>query len=243
MDAIFGLAEDAKVPMLIHTGRGMPPIADGLVRIAMRHPEVTLILAHGAICDQGTLTAALADHDRVLYDSSCFFPLDVIELFARVPAERIVFATDPPYGRTSSGVYMILRVAAFAGLDEATTKLVLGETMAGLVDHGTLPPASAPRRGATVSMVGRLARLYAYCGLVAPALFMGAIDQALASLDLALSCCRDPSPGAAGEALETIGGALQAAVDALEHNPADRTPAIDLVYRSLSRAVTELPER
>ena len=100
--------------MLIHAGRGLPPLADGLVDLALRHPGAVLILAHGAICDQGILTTRLADHPGVLYDISCFFPLDVIELFARVPAERIVFASDPPYGLPATTLYMALRVAAQA---------------------------------------------------------------------------------------------------------------------------------
>ncbi len=37
--AIFALAEEAGVPILIHAGRGLPPIADGLVELALRHPE------------------------------------------------------------------------------------------------------------------------------------------------------------------------------------------------------------
>ena len=108
------------MPILIHAGRGLPPLADGLVDLALRHPGAVLILAHGAICDQGILTSRLAEHPGVLYDISCFFPLDVIELFARVPAERIVFASDPPYGLPATTLYMALRVAAQAGLDEAT---------------------------------------------------------------------------------------------------------------------------
>ena len=46
------------VPILIHAGRGLPPLADGLVDLALRHPGAVLILAHGAICDQGILTLA-----------------------------------------------------------------------------------------------------------------------------------------------------------------------------------------
>src|SRR5207248_5672418 len=114
---------------------------------AMRHPETALILAHGAICDQGILTTRLAGHERVLYDISCFFPLDVIELFARVPAERIVFASDPPYGRPSPTLYLALRVARKAALDERTTRAFLGEAMAGLLDSSSLPPATPARRG------------------------------------------------------------------------------------------------
>jgi len=62
MDEIFQLGEDAGVPVLIHAGRGLPPLADGLADLALRHPATVLILAHGAICDQGIITTRLADH-------------------------------------------------------------------------------------------------------------------------------------------------------------------------------------
>src|SRR5947209_2625869 len=57
LDGVFGIAEEAAVPVLIHAGRGLPPLADGLVEVALRHPGTVLILAHGAICDQGILTS------------------------------------------------------------------------------------------------------------------------------------------------------------------------------------------
>ena len=242
MDEVFALAESASVPILIHAGRGLPPLADGLVDLALRHPGAVLILAHGAICDQGILTTRLAEHPGVLYDMSCFFPLDVIELFARVPAERIVFASDPPYGLPATTLYMALRVAAKAGLDEATTKTVLGGTMAALIDGEQLPAVGPVRRGPTIELSGRLARVYGYASLVGPALFGGAIEQARGMLDLALAACRDPVPGAVGDALETIGMALSAATALLADEDGVR-PAIDLVYRSIVRAATELPDR
>lgn len=238
MDSIFTLAEQATVPILIHAGRGMPPIADGLADLALRHPDVVLILAHGAICDQGILTSRLADHPGVLYDTSCFFPIDVIELFARVPAERIVFASDPPYGLTSSGLYLALRVAAHAGLDERATRCVLGETMAGLVDHNGLPPVSAPRGRGELTLHGRLARAYGYGSLAGPALFAGAIEQAQGMLDLAIAVCRDPDPGSVGEALDAIGSALLAARALLDTEGGAR-PALDLLFRAMARAATE----
>ena len=202
MDDIFALAERASVPILIHAGRGLPPLAEGLVDLALRHPGAVLILAHGAICDQGILTTRLADHPGVLYDISCFFPLDVIELFARVPAERIVFASDPPYGMPATTLYMALRVARQAGLDEAAVKGLLGGTIARLFDDGELPPTTPPRRGPSIELSGRLARVYNYGSLVGPALFMGVVEQARAMLDMAIAACRDPDPGSVGEALE-----------------------------------------
>jgi predicted TIM-barrel fold metal-dependent hydrolase len=239
IDAVFGLAESANVPILIHAGRGLPPLAEGLVALALRHPGAVLILAHGAICDQGILTTRLADHPGVLYDISCFFPLDVIELFARVPAERIVFASDPPYGRPAPTLYLALRVARQAGLDEGTTRAFLGETMAGLLDSSSLPPATPARRGPSVTLSGRLARVYGYASLVGPALFTGATEQARAMLDLALAACRDPDPGSDGEALDAIGAALGAADKLLGEEDGVRA-AIDLVYRSNARAATEI---
>jgi predicted TIM-barrel fold metal-dependent hydrolase len=241
MDSVFALAEDAQVPILIHAGRGLPPLADGLANLALRHPRTVLILAHGAICDQGILTTRLADHPGVLYDISCFFPLDVIELFARVPAERIVFASDPPYGLPATTLYMALRVAGKAGLDEATIRGVLGGTMAALIDGHGLPPSTSPRRGPTIELSGRLMRVYGYASLVGPALFSGAVEQARAMLDMAIAACRDPNPGSVGEALERIGAALSAA-DSLMGSEDGLRPAIDLVYRAIVRAATEIPD-
>jgi uncharacterized protein len=242
MDDVFALAEDAGVPILIHAGRGLPPLAEGLAELALRHPGAVLILAHGAICDQGILTTRLAEHPGVLYDISCFFPLDVIELFARVPAERIVFASDPPYGMPATTLYLALRVARQAGLDEQATKAVLGGTMASLLDGDGLPAASPPRRGASITLSGRLARVYGYASLVGPALFTGAAEQAHAMLDMALAACRDPEPGTDGEALETIGAALSAAAALVEEENGPRA-AIDLVYRAIVRAATEIPDQ
>jgi uncharacterized protein len=241
MDEVFALAEDRRVPILIHAGRGLPPLAEGLVTLALSHPGAVLILAHGAICDQGILTSRLAEHPGVLYDMSCFFPLDVVELFARVPAERIVFASDPPYGLPATTLYMALRVARQAGLDDAATKAVLGGTMAALLDGHDLPAVAPVRRGPTIELSGRLARVYGYASLLGPSLFAGAVEQARGMLDMAIAACRDPEPASVGEALETIGAALRAAKALLEDEDGVR-PAIDLVYRVIVRAATEIPD-
>lgn len=241
LDGVFELAEQARVPVLIHAGRGLPPLADGLADLAWRHPGAALILAHGAICDQGILTTRLADHPAVLYDMSCFFPLDVIELLARVPAERVVFASDPPYGMPATTLYMALRVAAQAGLDERATRLMLGGTMAALIDGEELPAAGAPARGPRIALSGRLVRVYGYASLVGPALFTGAPEQALAMLQMAIAACRDPAPGEDGEALEVLGAALRAAEHLVGEQDGLRA-AIDLVYRANVLAATAVAD-
>ena len=69
--------------------------APSAVELALRHPGAVLILAHGAICDQGILTTRLAKHPGVLYDISCFFPLDVIELFEDVGSASLDAGNSP----------------------------------------------------------------------------------------------------------------------------------------------------
>ena len=173
-DDIFALAEQASVPILIHAGRGMPPIADGLADVAQRYPGAPLILAHAAIADQGVLTTRLADHPAVLYDTSCFSAFDILSLFARAPAERIVYGSDPPYGRPLTGIYLALRCAAAAGVDDATIDLVLGGTMNRLLAGQPLAEPTAPRSDDTFTVSGRLARVTAYGSVTFGALIGGA---------------------------------------------------------------------
>ncbi len=61
-------------------------------------------------------------------------------------------------------------------------------------------------------------------------------------LDLAIAACRDPEPGIVGEALETIGAALSTAGRLMQSEDGIRA-AIDLVYRAIVRAATEIPDR
>ncbi|HEV7941878.1 MAG TPA: amidohydrolase family protein [Solirubrobacteraceae bacterium] len=251
MQGIFALAEEAGVPILIHAGRGLPPLAEALVDLALKHPGATLILAHGAICDQGIITARLADHPAVLYDTSCFFPVDVIELLARVPAERVVFASDPPYGATAPGLYLALRVAAQAGLEEQALRGVLGETMAALIDGDELPAPTERRRPGAIALSGRLARIYGYASLAGPALFGGSAEQALAMIEMALAACRLPD-GAAEQApdhervaLSVIHPALEATNVLLSGSDGSQTrvrATMDLLFRTIALAATAVPD-
>ena len=48
---VFELAAERHVPILIHGGRGLPPIADHLARLVERYPRAQLIIAHAGIAD------------------------------------------------------------------------------------------------------------------------------------------------------------------------------------------------
>ncbi|HEX4110236.1 MAG TPA: amidohydrolase family protein [Solirubrobacteraceae bacterium] len=239
IDSIFSLAEQTGVPMLIHAGRGLPPVGDQLAEALLRHPALKVILAHAAICDMGILTDRLADHEGVLYDTSCMFAADILNLFARVPAQRIVFGSDPPYGHPSPGQYLVLRVAKAMGLSTDQLRLVLGDTAAQMIDHGRLPERTEPRGEHRIQTTPTLLRLQLYGAMIVPYLFRGDIGMAQAGIDMALAVCRDPHPGAAAPALEMIAPALAAARELLADEQMRRL-AIDLLHRSISLAATEL---
>jgi hypothetical protein len=213
-----------------------------LAALALRHPEVPLILAHAAIADQGLLATRLADHPAILYDTSCFAATDVVELFARVPAERIVFGSDPPYGRPRSGLFLALRVAARAGLDEHDRALLAGGTIAGLLDNRTLPTPRPPRMAAVYPASGKLQRVSGYL-MMAFGSVMGttppAAERALPAISLARAVCRDPDPGVAGPALARIDAALNAAEALIATGGEPAFMAVGLVHAAMAVAATE----
>jgi hypothetical protein len=236
-DGIFALAEQARVPVMIHAGRGMPPIAEGLAQVALRHPDLVLILAHGGIADQALLAHLLADHPGVLYDTSCFSALDVRTLLARVPAERVVFGSDPPYGEPVAGLFLALRACAAAGLDERRVRCVLGGTAAAVLDGTPLPVATDPVGPEALSLPAPLARVYANGALAFGAVMAGHPASAREGIELALGACRDPSPGRAGEALESIAPLLSRSAETVAL-PESVEEGVRMLFLAMALAVT-----
>jgi uncharacterized protein len=242
-DGIFAVAGEAGVPLLVHAGRGMGPM-DALAGVALRHPEVVLVLAHAGIAGQGMFATRLADHPNVLYDTSCLSPFDVIELFARVPAERIVFASDVPYGRPAFALYQALRIGALvAGLDEDELRLLAGGTMAAVLDGRPLPEPRAPRVPQVRPVSGRLLRAatYLHMGFAALVSGEGRRDPArtLPWIAMARAVARDDDPGEAGEALARIDTTLDAAERLILAGGRQAAIAIGLVHSTMVFAATE----
>jgi predicted TIM-barrel fold metal-dependent hydrolase len=237
VDGIFAVAEDAGLPIMIHAGRGLGRIAGELCDVALRHPGAPLVLAHGGIADQGTFATRLADHPAAFFDTSVFGPLDLLELFARVPVERIVYGSDPPYGRPFLGLFATLRCAVAAGLTDAELRAVLGGNMRGVLARDAPATPTAPRRPRTLTMDGSLMRLYTYCAMAFTGVVQNQPASAQESLELASSVCREPDPGPAETALDRIRPVLEMVIAALERD-GDRVPA-DALYLAMTVAATE----
>jgi uncharacterized protein len=240
-EAIFEVAGEAGVPILIHAGRGMPTMA-ALADLALRHPEVGLVLAHGGTADMGVFAARLADHPRIVYDTACM-ALDLIELLSRVPVERIVFGSDPPYGRPAAGMFQTLRVARYAGLSADDVALITGGTITALLEGRELAPPTPPRVPQARLVNGRLSRISNYVLMSFSAVVDGGRPpdpaRALPGLRFARSVCRDPDPGALGSALERI-DALLASAEELVSGPREQArAAFGLLMAAGAIAATE----
>jgi predicted TIM-barrel fold metal-dependent hydrolase len=241
-ESIWRVADEARVPILIHAGRGMPRM-DPLAALALRFPEVVVVLAHAAIADQGMFASKLADHPNIVYDTATFSVFDQIELFARVPAERIVFASDVPYGRPVGALHAALRIAAYAGLDDRERTSLVGATMTDILEGRPLADPKPPRVPEIRPLSGRLARVNGYV-LMSFAAALGAgpppdFSRGLQFIALARAACRDPEPGAAGPALERIDQLLSSAEQLATGGEAGARAGFGLVMAASVIAATE----
>lgn len=223
---IFRRAHEAGVPVLIHAGRGMAPIAERLCDLALEHPA-PLILAHAGIADQAVFASRLREHPCALFDTSVLSPVDLSELLARVPPERIVFASDPPYGRPVLALYMLLRVARAAGADDDAVRAMLSGTIDAVLQGRSPAPASDPIRPRDVTVPGAMARLYPLLYHALAAVVHGSQAGVNEALELAEAVCRDPEPGVLGPALQRVALDLQAVRSAIARD--ERFPA-DLLH-------------
>ncbi len=210
LDSVFALAAERGVPILIHGGRGLPPIAGALGRLAERHPRAQLIVAHAGIADLAGLARVLAGRPGAYFDTSVWSPLDLLDLFRRVPAEQIVYASDYPYGQQPASLLLTLRAARAAGLDEGRAKAVLATTAERIAAGLPPSPPGAPAGSSALAQPLVLARIHSYLSMVAPLLWLRQPD-AYGLLGLALNACRERDGSASEETLERIGALLLAA--------------------------------
>jgi uncharacterized protein len=192
---VFEVAADRQVPILIHGGRGLPPIADDLARLVDAYPEAQLIIAHAGIADLGALAGRLAGRKGVFFDTSVWSPVDLLDFFHQVPPEQILYASDYPYGRQPQSLLIGLRTAMTAGLSEKQLRDMLAGN-ANRIAAGEEPlDPSTPSGTDEFSQSMALARIHQYLSMATPLLWIRQQDT-IGVLGLALNACyeRDGYP-------------------------------------------------
>src|SRR5215204_1403200 len=123
---VFALADERRVPVLCHAGRGIPALGRHAVEACARHPDMRLILAHAGISDLAWIWRVSGDHPNLFFDTSWWSPSDVQALFALVAPGQILMASDAPYGSPTWATVMAARNGLQVGLDPEQTRAVLG---------------------------------------------------------------------------------------------------------------------
>ena len=239
LEPIVALAAERGVPVLIHGGRGLPPIADHLAHLVERYPHAQLIVAHAGIADLEALAQALGGkagrvlrHLRLEPDRPARFPPPSragadplrLRLPLRSAAER---ASDgDPHGATG-------RTRASAEL-----RMILWEN-ADRISRGEPPLApSKPRGSPTFSQSMTMARIHQYIAMATPLLWTRQPDT-VGVLGLALNACR--AADAHRHDLQRIGELLTCARDlwrdaARDRRRAGATRANRLIFRLIHLA-------
>jgi len=205
---VFALAAERRVPILIHGGRGLPPIADELARLVDLYPDAQLIIAHAGIADLAGLAERFARRSGVFFDTSVWSPVDLLDLFRQVSPEQILFASDYPYGQEPASLLIAIKAAKASGLDEREVRLVIGENVARIA-AGQPPLEPSPPRGP--ELFARplvLARIHQYLSMATSLLWTRQPDT-IGLLGLALNATaeRNGAPAELDRIKELLVGA------------------------------------
>ena len=152
VDRLCALANERRLPIIVHAGRGIPALGRDAHELTGQYPELRLILAHAGISDLAWLWRHADERPNLLYDTSWWTVADFLALFSLVPPGRILMASDAPYGTPVTGLLYATRCAVQAGLSHEQLECIaarqLERVLEGddLIDAGPAPgPPTAPQ--------------------------------------------------------------------------------------------------
>ena len=208
---VFALAAEREVPILIHGGRGLPPIAAELDHLVDSNPGTQLIIAHAGIADLANLAHRFAGKRGVFFDTSVWSAIDLLGFLRLVPPEQVLYASDYPYGQQPGSLLLSLRVAKVAGFDEQQLRDMLAGNANRIANGEPALEPSSPQGLDVLEQPLATARIHQYLSMAMPLLFTRQPD-AFGALGLALNACDEPNGNTRGE-LEQIRELLLAARD------------------------------
>jgi predicted TIM-barrel fold metal-dependent hydrolase len=246
LQPVFALADEQRVPVLCHAGRGIPALGRHAIEVCSRHPGLRLILAHAGISDLSWIWSEAPAHPNLFFDTSWWSPSDIQALFALVPPGQILMASDAPYGTPSFGATMAMRHGLQVGLSPDAIRGILGEQARRLVEREEPLDLGRPPGTQSLSRDPLLERVYSF--------LLSAIGQMFAGVDpketlalTALAC--DVADGAPHRPVYT---AIMSLLEARERydpagdgRPTRFTPGIHLIIVAAALARTPdvpLPE-
>ena len=116
---LLGMAAEAGLPVLIHTGFAMQRVVEPLLPTVEAHPDLRLILGHASMVEVLEAARTFEDHPNVLFETSVVNAKDLYVLFSSVDAGHVCYGSDIPYGDFPSTLHATLAAAEAAGVPEA----------------------------------------------------------------------------------------------------------------------------
>jgi len=127
---VAGCAREAAArgwPVVIHAGYMARPIGGPVDALLRAVPDVRLILAHGGRGDARAVAAVARASGQVMLDTSLAALPDLVEL----PASRLCFGSDRPYGDHATALHLVARAAEVAGWGERELTGIMGDNLSG----------------------------------------------------------------------------------------------------------------
>ncbi len=187
---VFGLADELRLPVIVHAGPEIGPFGDTLRDVLTRFRGARFILAHAGLTDLAWLSGRAGEYPNLFFDTSWWSPTDLVTLFATVPPGQVLFGSDVPYSTPVWGLHAALRCARYVGLTGEQTASVLGGQSRRLVARAD-PRDVGAAPGTVPALDPLLERLYVYLAAGVEASKRG--EPPGQTLDLARHSCRVPA--------------------------------------------------
>ena len=147
----------------------------------------------------------------MLFDTSTWSPVDLLDFYRQIPPEQVVYASDFPYGQQPGSLLIALKTARYAGYDDDQLR---GDARPGPRTRSptatSFPTPTKPVGRDTYTQPMQLARIHQYLSMTIPLLWTRQADT-IGVLGLAINACAERNGH--GDAIGRIEELLVAARD------------------------------
>src|SRR3954451_19510463 len=236
LDDVFALADQQRLPIMIHAGVGDAQIGPETLERAGDHPNARFIFAHCAVGAFDLVVPRADEFPNVYFDTSWWNPADLWALFRLVPPGRTLYASDIPSASPAEGLVLTGRIALQAGLTPEQMRGVMGGQLERLVAHEE-PLDLGPAPDGVEPLAPELERLYVTLLTAFEPMLRG--EDPGQGLELARAASDAPR-GPHADVIECVAALLELNDRTEEPDPlrSERAPGFDLVLAAAVAART-----
>jgi hypothetical protein len=129
---IYEMAEDAGIPVLIHTGYGLLDVADKISRIVKTYKKLKLILGHSAFVDIENILKKASKpkvYKNVYFDVSTVKIFDLYDVLQNTKKSNIVYGSDMPYTDMEYSLEALIHMGVVLDVPLKDMEKILGKNL------------------------------------------------------------------------------------------------------------------